>query len=1231
MVCLAQGSGIPNLLLVGNDPTTQDLLLRSLQESLFKSAEITITQSIDALIKQTNDPPPVDLILLDADVLGQQATDALKNLSKAFAELPILLVCEAQSEGNMHELMQSDIQGLLIKESLNAFTLSHTLKQALNLTEYKVKSKQQLDALFTRARNFEYALDNTLCAIEQIYEHNTVLEGILNAMPDAVVFADKNRRVCKVNPAFSEIFNCSPDAILGQTTEQLYENSAGYQAQGHKRYNPQSKTEKGVYEERYRRQGGEVFVGETVGTAVKSSSGQCLGYLGIIRDVTQRKQLEIAREEAIAALRQSETVNRALLKAIPDTMRWMKLEGNYLTVSEAFLDGEQAFSEATIHDYLTEDLAQQKLEHARKALATGEVQEYEREIPCQGQVCYEEVRISACGDSSILALIRDITSRKQSEKALQVSEARYRALYQKTPVMLHSIDHQGCLLSVSDYWLEKLGYSEHEVIGRKSSDFLTPESQHYAKEVVLPEYFKNGFCKDVPYQMVTKTGGVFDVLLSATAERDDQGQITRSLAVMTDVTERNKALAAVEAGEIQFQAFMDNSPALAFMKDAESGQFIYINQPFQDFFGVTPADLLGKTDFDWLPRQIAENNRRNDQAVIQSQKPLQLVESVPDPAGNPHDWLVYKFPFKDLQGKEILGGVALNISEQKRLERQLHAEKELAQVTLHSIGDAVITTDAKGCVNYFNPVAETLTGWTQKEAEGLPLIDIFVIVNERTRKPVDNPVEQVLEHGITVGLASNTILISKDGTEYGIEDSAAPIRNAEGEMIGAVLVFHDVTEARLLSQKLSWQATHDELTHLANRREFERRLETLLNSAQEFSVLCYIDLDQFKLINDTCGHAAGDALLIQVSDILASQVRATDTVARLGGDEFAILLRQCSLELARRIANLVCQSVREHRFIWENQSFSVGASIGLVEVTPKSNDIAAVLAAADGACYAAKEAGRNRVHVYRADDAMVSQQRDQQQWCLRIDQALETNRFCLYHQPIATADGCARFHRHTELLVRMLDGQGQLVSPMAFIPAAERYNRMTQIDTWVICRFLKMLSQSQIDSEMLYNINLSGVSLSDKRFLKFLKRTLSKGSIDPRKICFEITETAAISNLIRATIFMRELKQLGCQFALDDFGSGMSSFGYLKELPVDYIKIDGAFIQKLNEPINRAIVISICNIGQAMKVKVIAERVEDARTATQLKELGVDYVQGHGIAKPMPFLGQHPDAGKLIG
>lgn len=563
------------------------------------------------------------------------------------------------------------------------------------------------------------------------------------------------------------------------------------------------------------------------------------------------------------------------------------------------------------------------------------------------------------------------------------------------------------------------------------------------------------------------------------------------------------------------------------------------------------------------------------------------------------------------------------IEERKQIEQQLFSEKELAQVTLHSIGDAVITTDALGLVSYLNPIAEKLTGWNYLSALRRPLHEIFVILNETTREPVQSPVERVLNNGCATGLANHTILVARDGTEYGIDDSAAPLRNRGGKMIGAVMVFRDATRARQVARQLSWQAGHDALTGLVNRRQFEQVLaeahEVILPGQQH--VLCYLDLDQFKVVNDTCGHTAGDEMLRQVSVLLSRQVRAADTLARLGGDEFAILLYQCPLSRANLIAEQIREAVTNFRFCWQGVTFRIGVSVGLVVIDASSQTVMTTLSAADTACYAAKSKGRNRVQVYQPDSAEIVRQRGQQRWSIRIKQALEMDQFCLYQQKIVSAAGGAV--EHAEILLRMVSESGELILPGAFIPAAERYDLMPEIDQWVVKSFFAYLSdrKSHLYPPSLYMLNLSGASVGNDRFLSFLKAQLSAYQVDPKTIGFEITETAAIANLNQAIDFIQELKQLGFSFALDDFGSGMSSFAYLKTLPVDYIKIDGKFITDLSEDMTTlAIVEAINDIGHVMGLQTIAEFVGDGQVQATLRKIGIDFMQGYGIEQPYALL-----------
>ncbi|MGB7890498.1 MAG: EAL domain-containing protein [Microcoleus sp.] len=565
------------------------------------------------------------------------------------------------------------------------------------------------------------------------------------------------------------------------------------------------------------------------------------------------------------------------------------------------------------------------------------------------------------------------------------------------------------------------------------------------------------------------------------------------------------------------------------------------------------------------------------------------------------------------------------IEERQRLEESLFAEKELAQVTLQSIGDAVITTDAQGRVRYLNPIAERLTGWKTHDVQGVPFSTVFLIVDQVTREPVENPINMALLEERIVTLANNTILIADDGTEYPIADSAAPIRDRQGQIIGAVIVFHDVTESRYLTRQLSWEASHDSLTGLINRRKFEQHLVEAIASFKDSNhqhALCYLDLDQFKVVNDTVGHIAGDELLRQITALIQQGVRAHDMLARLGGDEFGILLTQCSLSLATQIAENVKDLVHQFRFIWNGKTFIIGVSIGVVAIDQTSQDLRELLGAADAACYAAKARGRNCVHIYSLDDSELIKQRGERQLISQISRALETNRFCLYYQKIVSITS-KPLVQHYEILIRMLEENGKIVSPNLFIPAAERYGLITDIDSWVIETFFSnyhKLPDKDVLSQGLYTINLSGASISNNQFLMFLIEQFSRYQVPPQTIGFEITETAAIANFEQARYFMSELKKIGCCFALDDFGSGLSSFAYLINLPVDYLKIDGAFVKNISHNlISQALVEGFNRIAHAMNLKTIAEFVEDETILEKLREIGVDYAQGYGIARPVPI------------
>ena len=436
--------------------------------------------------------------------------------------------------------------------------------------------------------------------------------------------------------------------------------------------------------------------------------------------------------------------------------------------------------------------------------------------------------------------------------------------------------------------------------------------------------------------------------------------------------------------------------------------------------------------------------------------------------------------------------------------------------------------------------------------------------------------------------------------------------------IAAIAIMRRQSEDQLI-----YNATHDALTELVNRREFERRALRLLESVKrdkQQHALCFMDLDQFKVVNDSCGHAAGDEMLRQITSALQQVVRKRDTLARMGGDEFSVLMEHCTLEQAQRLADELHRVIQDYVFLWEEQTFRVGVSIGLVAITEAVPNLAELLKEADAACYMAKDSGRNRIHVYHPEDAEIAQRHGEMQWVSKLNQALEENRFCLYAQTIVPLNGSN--DKHYELLIRMIDENQKIVPPGAFLPAAERYNVVSKIDLWVIEQAFSLLGDNPafVEQVSFISINLSGQSLADQNILNFIKDQLDAAGIDGGKICFEITETSVISNMEMAKNLISELKQKGCRFALDDFGSGLSSFGYLKSLSVDYLKIDGIFVKDIIEdPIDHAMVRSINDIGQIMGMQTIAEFVENDEIKGMLREIGVNYAQGYGVGKPMPF------------
>ena len=575
---------------------------------------------------------------------------------------------------------------------------------------------------------------------------------------------------------------------------------------------------------------------------------------------------------------------------------------------------------------------------------------------------------------------------------------------------------------------------------------------------------------------------------------------------------------------------------------------------------------------------------------------------------------------------EGIEGTLSDVTERKRAEQRLFEEKERAQVTLQSIVDAVITTDRDGIIDYLNPVAENLTGWHIDNAIGQPLSQVARLFEEDTREAVEAPVGQVVERGHTLALSDNTVLEGRKGGEVAIQGNVAPIRDRDGDVVGSLVVFHDVSRERRMRRLLAHQAAHDALTGLINRREFESRVnhafEDVHRHPDRTHVLVFIDLDRFKLVNDTCGHLAGDELLRQITGLLQTRVRADDSLARLGGDEFGVLLLNCAAESARSIADGMRQVIKDYAFRWEDRTMTVGASIGLVELSHRTESIASLLSAADMACYAAKDGGRNRVHIHDPDSD--SARNRELRWVSRLGAGADDGRLEVVFQPWVVASAGSEAHPHYELFARLRDDDGRLVMPDEFLPAAERYNVMPALDRWIVERALRELIPSRRNgvnrAAYTVSVNLSGSTISDQGFLESLIGLLEEYDPTPDVLCLEISESAAVANLANTAFLIRELNLRGCRVALDDFGSGLSSFTYLRNLPVNYVKMDGQFVQGVaSDDVDRSMVESMVRVARTLGVQVVAERVETQECFDVLRELGVAFAQGYLFGRPTPI------------
>ncbi len=670
-----------------------------------------------------------------------------------------------------------------------------------------------------------------------------------------------------------------------------------------------------------------------------------------------------------------------------------------------------------------------------------------------------------------------------------------------------------------------------------------------------------------------------------------------------------------------FRDFARTLPEIVLIHD---DKIMLANESAASLIGLEPAQLVGRDIADLVKPAYRALFRKSVARRLASEEAPRRLEIQLINGNRAGLWVEAQSSTIEFHGHRAILTVARDVSHRKSLEVSLSRSKRQAQYTLESIAEGVITTDNDARIDYMNRAAETLVGTSRDDAAGHKVGELFTLVDDTDRRPLGDPVDRCLAMRRRVNMGRRAVMVSRDGEhEHSVELSASPIRGPGESISGTVVVFHDVGELRGLTRQMSYQATHDPMTGLVNRREFERRLDEAMDSAhseEAVHMLFYMDLDRFKAVNDSCGHLAGDNMLREVASLIKDQVRDSDFVGRLGGDEFGALLIGCPIEKARQIAMDICNAIADYRFVWKDKIFNIGISIGLVEISHVSGTVQDLMSAADSACYVAKQEGRGRVHIYSARDEAIARERGDIQWLRELQSALHEDGFELAVQPIIAMTSGADSGPALEILIRLPDGRSRAPDTADFLRPAERYQLMPQIDRWVVNATLSALSGGELKlaGQRSCAINLSGQTIADEAFLGFVVEALDRTGVSPSSICFEVTEKAILANIQQAQRFIEVLHGIGCEFSLDDFGSGMGSFASLKHLPIDYLKIDGMYTRNLQtDEVNQEMVAAMIKLARTMKFRVVAEQVEHQEDFDWLRDVGVDFVQGHFVESPM--------------